>query len=87
MEYNLSAEDVHRCSFCNKKQNEVKVLLYGGSAMICEECVGLCLKVLAYQIKLAPFSPEAEGTQPQSATPTPEDTAAPSDASSSEPSR
>ena len=35
-----------RCSFCNKRQDQVKRLVAGSSAYICDECIRLCLNVL-----------------------------------------
>lgn len=35
------------CSFCNKKQNEVKKLIAGPGVYICDECVELCHEVLS----------------------------------------
>ncbi|CAL4322762.1 ATP-dependent Clp protease ATP-binding subunit ClpX [Buchnera aphidicola] len=34
------------CSFCKKKQSEVKKIIAGNSAHICDECVDLCYKIL-----------------------------------------
>ena len=36
------------CSFCAKRQNEVRDLIQGPDdrVLICDECVGLCVKVL-----------------------------------------
>jgi len=36
-----------RCSFCGKTQDEVKRLIAGASAYICDECVELCNEILA----------------------------------------
>ncbi len=35
-----------RCSFCGKSQKEVKKLIAGPSAYICDECVSLCNEIL-----------------------------------------
>lgn len=35
------------CSFCGKGQNEVKKLVAGSSAFICDECVELCRSIIA----------------------------------------
>lgn len=35
-----------RCSFCGKAQNEVKQLIAGPNAFICNECVDLCSEVI-----------------------------------------
>ena len=34
------------CSFCRKSQHTVKKLIAGPAVHICDECVGLCVKVL-----------------------------------------
>ena len=36
-----------RCSFCGKAQREVKKLIAGPSAYICDECVQLCTEIVA----------------------------------------
>ncbi|CNI69887.1 ClpX C4-type zinc finger protein [Yersinia pekkanenii] len=36
-----------RCSFCEKNQHQVKKLIAGPYAYICESCVVDCVKVLA----------------------------------------
>ncbi len=35
-----------RCSFCNKRKEEVKRMIAGPGACICDECVTLCLSIL-----------------------------------------
>jgi ATP-dependent Clp protease ATP-binding subunit ClpX len=35
------------CSFCGKSQHHVETLIAGPSVHICNECVGLCNKILA----------------------------------------
>ena len=35
------------CSFCGKSQHKVKALIAGPGTFICDECVGLCEKILA----------------------------------------
>ena len=37
-----SQGDVLRCSFCGKSQEEVKRLIAGPAAYICDECIDLC---------------------------------------------
>ena len=34
------------CSFCNKSQDDVRHLIAGDSAAICDECVDACVDVL-----------------------------------------
>ncbi len=38
-----------RCSFCGKRQNEVKQLIAGPNIFICDECVKLCNDILAQE--------------------------------------
>ncbi|WP_405084212.1 ClpX C4-type zinc finger protein [Microbispora sp. NBC_01389] len=42
----LSEQDI-RCSFCSKSKTEVKKMVAGPGVHICNECVGLCAKILA----------------------------------------
>lgn len=39
------------CSFCNKPRVEVQTLIAGDSALICDECIHLSVKILQEQIK------------------------------------
>ncbi len=39
--------DVLRCSFCGKSQHEVKKLIAGPTVYICNECVEVCLDIIA----------------------------------------
>lgn len=43
------AEKIHAlsCSFCNKHRDEVKALIAGDKAYICNECIHLCLDALS----------------------------------------
>lgn len=38
------------CSFCGKKQDEVKKLIAGPMVYICDECVGLCNEIIAEEM-------------------------------------
>jgi ATP-dependent Clp protease ATP-binding subunit ClpX len=42
-----STSDVLRCSFCNKPQREVRKLIAGPNVYICDECVDICLDIIA----------------------------------------
>ena len=42
-----------RCSFCGKTEDQVKKLVAGAKALICNECVGLANKIM----KEAPDEP------------------------------
>jgi ATP-dependent Clp protease ATP-binding subunit ClpX len=39
--------DLLRCSFCGKSQKRVRALIAGPGVYICNECVGLCVEILA----------------------------------------
>ena len=39
------------CSFCSKNQKEVKKLISGPNVFICDECVDLCVEILAEEEK------------------------------------
>ena len=40
-------EEIFSCSFCNKSQREVKKLIAGPTVFICDECVDICLDIIA----------------------------------------
>lgn len=42
----MDSRKPQRCSFCGKAQNEVKQLIAGPNAFICNECVDLCSEVI-----------------------------------------
>ncbi len=42
-----SGDDALRCSFCSKSQREVKKLIAGPTVFICDECVDICLDIIA----------------------------------------
>jgi len=44
------ADDVLRCSFCNKSQNDVKKLIAGPTVFICDECVDVCNEIISDDI-------------------------------------
>ena len=41
------ADDILRCSFCNKDQNDVRKLIAGPTVFICDECVDVCNDIIA----------------------------------------
>jgi len=43
-----------RCSFCNKTQRQVKKLIAGPAVQICEECVDICVDIIAEDRKDPP---------------------------------
>jgi hypothetical protein len=36
-----------RCSFCNKGQDDVRKLIAGPAVFVCDECVQLCVDIIA----------------------------------------
>lgn len=46
-----NSEKILFCSFCNKIQNEVKKLISGNSAFICNECIEFCNKIVCNNLK------------------------------------
>jgi ATP-dependent Clp protease ATP-binding subunit ClpX len=42
----LKTEKVLRCSFCQKYQDQVRKIIAGPNAYICDECVDLCVDIL-----------------------------------------
>ena len=40
-------QEVLRCSFCNKDQNDVRKLIAGPTVFICDECVEVCNDIIA----------------------------------------
>ena len=40
-----------RCSFCNKTQDQVRKLIAGPGAYICDECVNICSDIIEEEMK------------------------------------
>src|SRR5436853_543477 len=57
--------DVLRCSFCNKSQRDVKKLIAGPTVYICDECVDICLDIIAEDRKDEPGTLEGAGALPK----------------------
>jgi len=51
-----------KCTFCNKPQDEVKKLVIGPAANICNECIALCSDILAEET----HAPEGRPARPRS---------------------
>jgi len=60
--------EVLRCSFCNKDQNDVRKLIAGPTVFICDECVEVCNDIIADDNKF-----EARGGARSSSLPVPQD--------------
>ncbi len=57
--------DVLRCSFCNKSQRDVKKLIAGPTVYICDECVDICLDIIAEDRVLETQAPETKLPKPK----------------------
>jgi ATP-dependent Clp protease ATP-binding subunit ClpX len=57
--------DVLRCSFCNKSQRDVKKLIAGPTVYICDECVDICLDIIAEDRVLETQAPETRLPKPK----------------------
>src|SRR4051812_8677666 len=57
--------DVLRCSFCNKSRRDVKKLIAGPTVYICDECVDICLDIIAEDRKDEPGTLEGSGQLPK----------------------
>ena len=57
--------DVLRCSFCNKSQRDVKKLIAGPTVYIRDECVDICLDIIAEDRKDEPGTMEGSGQLPK----------------------
>jgi len=51
------------CSFCGKSQHEVKKLIAGPTAMICNECIAVSMDILREEQKKSPLS-KSDGKKP-----------------------
>lgn len=51
------------CSFCGKSQNEVKKLIAGPTAFICNECIELGMDILKQETKKSPLH-KTDGSKP-----------------------
>ncbi len=53
---------MRRCSFCGKKQGEVRLVAGPADVYICHLCVALCNEILAHEVPPdRPGSPEPSG--------------------------
>ena len=47
----------HRCSFCGKSQDQVRRLVAGPGAYICNECIALCQEIVADDVDVMSSAP------------------------------
>jgi ATP-dependent Clp protease ATP-binding subunit ClpX len=48
-------DDILKCSFCSKSQNDVKKLIAGPTVYICDECVDVCNEIIADDVVTSPI--------------------------------
>ena len=48
----------HRCSFCGKTQDQVRRIIAGPGAYICNECISLCQEIIADDMDLMASAPD-----------------------------
>jgi hypothetical protein len=60
----VSHQSELRCSFCNKKQNDVRKLIAGPDVNICDECVEVCVDIMADATQAAAetYAPQSEAS-------------------------
>lgn len=56
-----------RCSFCSKSQRDVKKLVAGQNVQICDECIDICVDVIAEDRKDAAPPPHHADARPERA--------------------
>lgn len=60
--------EIVQCSFCEKLQNDVRKIIAGPSVYICDECVEVCVDIIANDTR---FTGGTTVQEPSSATPLP----------------
>jgi ClpX C4-type zinc finger len=55
-----SAEPELACSFCLKPRSAVTTVIMGPGACICNECVDLCVQIIAAKMPAEPWAPRLE---------------------------
>lgn len=47
----MEDKKIPRCSFCNKTQDQVRKLIAGPNAFICDECIGICSEIITEEFE------------------------------------
>mgnify|MGYP000007704804 CR=1 FL=1 len=47
-------DEVSRCTFCGKTENQVRKLVTGSGAAICDECIELCVDIIPKNVSKTP---------------------------------
>lgn len=61
----MFSKNIVRCSFCNKRQEEVRKLIAGPNVFICSECVELCNMIISDDPEMQEDAPVAETRKPK----------------------
>jgi ATP-dependent Clp protease ATP-binding subunit ClpX len=61
---------VGACSFCGKNRDQFRKLIAGPGFYICDQCVALCVEILAKTPSATPRPRHPEGPEPTGAGPT-----------------
>ena len=48
----MEDKKIPRCSFCNKTQDQVRKLIAGPNAFICDECIGICSEIITEEFEV-----------------------------------
>ena len=54
----MEDKKIPRCSFCNKTQDQVRKLIAGPNAFICDECIGICSEIITEEFEEEEFTEE-----------------------------
>ena len=69
----MSEDKKIRCSFCGKAEEQVRRLIQGPGARICDECVQLCMDILEEDLDLNRPGAAAQAVELDGNVPTPEE--------------
>jgi ATP-dependent Clp protease ATP-binding subunit ClpX len=58
-------DDILRCSFCGKTQDDVKKLIAGPTVYICNECVELCGEIITEEVSQAQAAEDRQLLKPR----------------------
>jgi ATP-dependent Clp protease ATP-binding subunit ClpX len=53
-----------RCSFCNKTQDQVRKLIAGPNAFICDECIDICMEIIEEEREVEPANDDFKLLKP-----------------------
>lgn len=61
MPNNFGNDNEVRCSFCGKPQSQAKRLISGNGVYICDECVELCMDIIADEVNNFAYRLQSQG--------------------------